>query len=82
MADDMKHSTQYYIRLINRAILGQFAMQTIETWEANSSTWNTPMAIKRFVPMQLSLFLSPPTWSQYVSDCQLENYLNEATNSS
>ena len=49
-------------------------MQTIETWEANSSTRNTPTAMKSFVTMQLSLFQSPPTSFQYVGDCQLENY--------
>ena len=53
-ADDIKHSTQYNIRYINKAILAnllngggikksnqiknQFALPTIETWEANSST--------------------------------------------
>ena len=26
-------------------------MQNIETWQANSSTGNTPMAIKSYVPM-------------------------------
>ena len=31
--------------------LGQFAVQKIETWQADSSTGNTPMAIKNFVPM-------------------------------
>ena len=42
-------------------------MQTIETWQANSSTRNTPVAIKVLFPWQLTLFQSPPTWFQYVS---------------
>ena len=60
MTGDVIHSTQYYY-------LGQFAVQTIATWQANSSMENTPMAIKHFFPSQLTLFQSPPTWFQYVS---------------
>ena len=36
--------------------LGQFAVQNIETWQADSSTRNIPMAIKDSVPI---LFPSP-----------------------
>ena len=43
MTDDVTHSTQYYIEY--KSYLGQFAAQTIETWQANSSTGNTPMAV-------------------------------------
>jgi len=33
MTDDIIHSTQYYIKNINRAIsLSQFAAESIETW--------------------------------------------------
>ena len=46
--------------------LGQFAVQNIETWQADSSTGNTPMAIKNSVPMATHSF---PV--QYVSDFQL-----------
>ena len=45
MTDDIIHSTQYYINYINRAILAN------ETWQANSSTANTPTAIRNSVPM-------------------------------
>jgi len=47
MTDDVIHSTQ----------LGQFAAQTIEAWQANSSTEkkNTPTAIKILFPWQLTL---------------------------
>ena len=31
MTDDVTHSTQYYMKYINRD-LGQFAVQNIETW--------------------------------------------------
>ena len=52
--------------------LGQFAAQIIETWQANSSTGNTPTAKNLLLPWQLTLFQSPPTWFRYVSDFQLE----------
>ena len=51
---------------------GQFAAQDIETSQANCSTGNTATATKILVPWQLTLFQSPPTWFQYVSDFQLE----------
>ena len=39
MADDIKHSTQCYIRYINRAILTNLQCRPLhETWESNSST--------------------------------------------
>ena len=40
---------------------GQFASQTIETWQANSSKGKTPTTIKVLFPWQLTLFQSPPT---------------------
>ena len=53
MTDEVIHSTQYYINYINGATyLGQFLMQANETWQANSSTANTPTAIKNSVPME------------------------------
>ena len=55
MTDDVIHSTQYYIECTS-GYLGQFAVQNIETWQANSSTGNTPMAIKNFVPMATHSF--------------------------
>ena len=51
---------------------GQFAAQDIETWQANCSTGNTATATKILVPWQLTLFQSPPTWFQYVSDFELK----------
>ena len=58
--------------LCKQSYLAQFAAQIIETWQANSSKENTPKAIKILLPWQLTLFQSPPTWFQYVSDFQLE----------
>jgi len=39
--------------------LGQFAAQIIETWQANSSTGNTPTATKTFVAMATHYFPVP-----------------------
>ena len=39
--------------------LGQFAAQIIETWQANSSTGNTPTATKTFVVMATHSFPHP-----------------------
>ena len=46
---------------INRDLIffGQFAVQSIETWQANSSTGNTPMTIKYSVPMVTHSFPVP-----------------------
>ena len=52
--------------------LGKFVAQNIETWQADSSNGDTPMAMKILFPCQLTLFQSPPTWFQYVGDFQLE----------
>ena len=38
---------------------GQFVVQTIETWLANSSAGDTPMAIKKFFSHGNSVFFSP-----------------------
>ena len=48
MTDDVVHSTQFYIKYINRDILVN--LQTIETWQAKRSTGNTPTAIKIMFP--------------------------------
>ena len=76
MTDDIMHSTQYYLTYINRATLymylGQFAVQIIETWQADSSIWNTPVTTKTLFPWLLTLFRYPTTWFQYVSGFQLE----------
>ena len=39
--------------------LGQFAVQNIKTWQADSSTGNTPMVIKNSVPMATHSFPVP-----------------------
>ena len=39
--------------------LGQFAVQNTETWQAGSSTGNTPMAVKNSVPMATHSFPVP-----------------------
>ena len=63
MTDDVIHSTQILHHVYKSCYLGQFAVQTIETWQANSSTENTPAAINWNIlfPRQLTLFQSPPT---------------------
>ena len=47
--------------------LGQFAVQNIEPWQADSSTENTPMAIKNSVPMATHSF---PVPIHLISICQ------------
>ena len=42
-----------------KGYLGQFAVQNIDTWQADGSTGNTPMAIKKFHSHGNSLFSSP-----------------------
>ena len=56
MNDDAIHSTQYI--QYKGSYLGQFAVQTIETWQADtcSSTEIIPTAIKHSVTWQLTLF--------------------------
>ena len=52
-ANEMTSYTQPNIMSGIQSYLGQFAVQTIETWQANtcSYTENTPMAIKSYVSM-------------------------------
>ena len=59
MTDDVIHSTQYYIEYINRAILATLQSRNIETWQATSSTENTPMTIKNSIPMATHSFPLP-----------------------
>ena len=61
MTDDAIHSTQILYQAYKWGYLGQFAVQNNETWQADSSTGNTSMAIKIPFPWQLTLFQSPPT---------------------
>ena len=57
-----------------QSYLGQFAVKIIETWKADTSIGNTPAAINILFPWQLTLFQSPPTLFQYVSDFQLKKH--------
>ena len=61
MTDDVIQRTFNKIlsEVHKQSYLGQFAAQTIETWQANSSTENTPVAIKIMFPWQLTEFQSP-----------------------
>ena len=68
MTDDVIHSTQYHTEYINIwSYLGQFAAQTVETWQADSSTGNTPMAIKKIIPMTIHSF---PVLTHLISICK------------
>ena len=57
MTDDVIHSTLY--QAYKWGYLGQIAVQNIETWQADSSTGNTPKAIKNSVPMATHSFPVP-----------------------
>ena len=77
MFDDVIYSTrQFYIKyLLSRSsYLGQFAVLTIETWQANSSTGNTCTAVKNYVPMATCSFPVPTLFIQYVSDFQVAKH--------
>ena len=65
MTDDIIHSTQYY-QAYKWGYLGQFAVQNIDTWQADSSMGNAPMAIKNSVPMAT---LSFPVPTHLISIC-------------
>ena len=66
MSDDVIHSTQYYIKYLNRVILANVQCR--------------PLTLGRLIvlqethlfPWQLNVFQSPPTQFQYVSDFQQE----------
>ena len=59
MADDVIHSTQYYVQYINRATSANFVVQNIETWQVNSSMGNTPVTIKNSVSTATHSFPVP-----------------------
>ena len=61
MTDDAIHSTQYYMKWgsMKWGYFGQVAVQNIETWQADSSTGNTPMATKNAVAVATHSFLVP-----------------------
>ena len=41
-----KRDNLIFYQAYNRGYLGHFAVQNIETWQADSSSGNTPMAMK------------------------------------
>ena len=59
MTDDVIHSTQYLYQASTWGYLGHFAVQNIETWQADSPTGNKPMVTKKFRSHGNSLFPSP-----------------------
>ena len=73
MTDDMIHSTQCYIKYINRAILANLQRRPLKLGRHIVLQKTKTTAIKKLFPRQLTLFQSIPTWFQYVSDFQLEN---------
>ena len=54
--------------------LGEFAVQTIEIWQADSSTGNTPTAMKNSVPTATHSFLAPTHLFQNVSVFSSKNF--------
>ena len=72
MTDDVIHSTQYYIMCINWAILASLQRRSLKLGRL-IVLQQTHLRLQKFLlPWQLTLFQSPPTWFQYVSDFQLE----------
>ena len=54
--------------------LGQFAVQTIEIWQADSSTGNAPTAKKNSVPTATHSFVVPTHLFQNVSVFSSKNF--------
>ena len=72
MTHDVIHSTQYYIMYINRVILANLQRRPLKLGRLIVlKKTHVPLENILF-PWQLTLFQSPPTWLQYVSDFQLE----------
>ena len=70
MTADIIHSTQYYIKYINRAILANLQHRSLKLGRlqlCNSSTENTPTAIKHFVPIATHSF---PVPTHLISICK------------
>jgi len=59
MTDDVIDSTLYYIKYINRAVLANLLHRPLKLGQANTSTGNTSMAIKNYVPMATHSFPVP-----------------------
>ena len=82
MTVDVIHSTQYFLKLyINKAILANLQHRPLKL-DRLIVLQETTVAIKILFPWQPTLFQSPLTGFQYLSDFQLEKTLNGATNAS
>ena len=80
MTDDVIHSTQYYSKHINGAILANLQCRTLKLG-SDSSTENVPVAIKNSVPMATH---SSPVPTHLISICKwlsARKTLNKARNS-
>ena len=72
MTDDVIHSTQYYIICVNKAILANLQRRSLKLCRL-IVLYKTHLKLQNILLLwQLTLFHSPPTWFQYVSDFQLE----------
>ena len=74
MTDECRTLKPTLYQVYKQSYLGQFAVQSIETWQDISSTRNTPTPVKISVPMATNSFPVPSTSFQYVSDVQLEKH--------
>ena len=72
MTDDVIHSTQCYIMCINWAILANLQRRSLKLGRLIVLQETHLWLQKLLLPWQLTLFQSPPTWFQYVSDFLLE----------
>ena len=72
MTDDVIHSTQNYIICVNRAILANLQRRSLKLCRL-IVLYKTHLKLQTILLLwQLTLFQSPPTWFQYVSDFQLK----------
>ena len=72
MTDDVIHSTQYYLEYVNRATLANLQRRPLKLGSLIVLQETHLWLWKILFPWQLTLFQSPLTWFQYVSDFQLE----------
>ena len=72
MTDDVIYSTQCYIKYINRAILVNLQFRPLKFGRLIFLRKTHLLLSNILFPWKLTLFQSPPTWFQYVSDFQLE----------
>ena len=76
MIDDVIYSTQYYIKYINRAILVNLQWRPLKFGRLIVLQKTHLLLSNILFPWQLTLFQSPPTWFQYVSDFQPQTQAN------